>query len=114
MDKPMELPDTFDWADETIAWFEAWRDSSYTDGWDAVQWQYLFDTAVFHSTAYITGNLGYLSEVGKREVAMGLTFEPKKKATILEVQVNPLGIAKQKRAEREARASDTDRAAKAV
>lgn len=115
MDKPKRLPDTTDWADETIAWFEAWRDSSLTDGWDAVRWSYFFDTAFIHTYAYQTGMLNALSEVGKREEKMGLTFDkPAVQAKILEVQVNPLVEAQRNRAARKAGASDPNRAAKAV
>lgn len=89
MEKP-HLPDGPEWAPETVDWFEAWRDSPRTDGWDAAQWQFMFDTAVVHSLVYQSGQFSYLGELRSRLVYMGLEFdhvrpEPKeRKATPLD------------------------------
>lgn len=110
--KKIQLPDSTVWAEETVAWFEAWRDSDITDGWEKLQWQYLFDTAYMHSLAYTTNDMRIMTEVFKRQKEMGLTFEPqnqKRRENIIKVEVTPLGKAKQKRqaASGKPRAKDT-------
>ena len=73
-EKPI-LPTETEWADETLVWFKAWRDSTRTDGWDAVQWQYMFDTALVHSAVYGMNMLSMLGELNVRLKYMGLVFE---------------------------------------
>lgn len=113
MDKPQALPDTFDWPEETINWFEGWRDSPLTDDFDQIKWNYLFDTALIHATAYLTGQVGYLSQVSAREREMGLSFAKKQAEKPIEIKVTPLGKAKADREARESRSKNTDRARKA-
>ena len=72
------LPDTSEWAPETLEWYRVWKDSSRTDEWDDAQWQFMFDTAVVHSLIYGAGNFALLGELRNRLAYMGLTFEEKK------------------------------------
>lgn len=74
LNKPT-LPDTWDWCEETRAWFDAWRLSPATDDWDGRQWQYMFDTAIVHSLVYGTQAYQFLGELGNRLKFMGLQFE---------------------------------------
>lgn len=89
------LPDTVDWPQETIAWFESWRESPRTDGWDAQQWNYLIETAIVHAEIFSSMNFAMLGELRARESYMGVTFDqkqPKKKPdgkpTILQMVIN--------------------------
>lgn len=68
------LPAGTDWPPETEEWFAAWRDSDRTDGWDAPQWQFLFDTAVVHALVYGSQQFSWLQELRVREQHMGLGF----------------------------------------
>lgn len=68
------LPEGADRAPETVAWFESWRGSPATDGWDARQWQYMFDTALVHNMVYAYQELEQLPELERRLRFMGLSF----------------------------------------
>jgi hypothetical protein len=70
-----DLPDDVDWPDSTVAWFSAWRDSSRTDSFDSLQWQYMFDTALVHASVWGSGNFAMLGELRARLIQMGLTFD---------------------------------------
>lgn len=72
-EKP-RLPEGTDWSPDTVAWFEAWRESPVTDGWDARQWQYMFDTALVHNLVYAYSETDMLPELEKRLRFMGLSF----------------------------------------
>jgi len=77
MEKP-NLPETTDFPEETIEWFEAWKNSSRTDTWDAPQWQYMFDTAIVHALIYASNQFNLLGELRARLAFMGLDFDPPK------------------------------------
>ena len=102
--KPESLPSSTDWAEETVAWFEAWRDSPRTDDWDAPQWQFFFDTAVVHSAVYGFNDMTMLPELMKRLQYMQLTFEPGKKESE-SAKVTTLEVLRARRAERVAKAA---------
>lgn len=94
MEKP-ELSTEVPWAPETIEWFEHWRSSPRTDNWDALQWQYLMDTAVVHSCVWGSQDYSMLGELRTRESYMGLTFEPQK-TQAAKATVTPLDIVRGK------------------
>ena len=73
-EKP-QLPDSFDFCDQTREWFEAWRSSRCTDRWDMRQWNYMFDTAIVHSLVYGSYDFRWLGELRARLTQMGLDFE---------------------------------------
>jgi hypothetical protein len=73
-EKP-DLPSDTDWPPQTVEWFNAWRDDHITDSWDAVQWQYMFDTAIVHSLVYGSFAFNWLPELRARLVQMGLEFD---------------------------------------
>ena len=102
-EKP-KLPDSMDWCEETIAWFEAWRNSPRTDGWDELQWQYLQDTAVLHNYVYL-GNTTFFPELHKRLNYMGIEFEGKKAQVANRGKKTTLEVIKGKR-DRRAKAAN--------
>lgn len=63
-----------DFCRDTRDWFDAWRDSPRTDGWDAPQWQYMKDTATVHDMIYGQGMIELMVELQKRLEYLGLTF----------------------------------------
>jgi hypothetical protein len=79
MDKP-KLPEDIPFPDETVKWFESWRNSSRSDDWDELQWQYLIDTALVHSAVWGSQDFSMLGELHKRLAYMGLTFAPQTEA----------------------------------
>ena len=79
MDKP-KLPEDIPFPDETVKWFESWRNSSRSDDWDEFQWQYLIDTALVHSAVWGSQDFSMLGELHKRLAYMGLTFAPQTEA----------------------------------
>lgn len=90
-DKPTLSELGGDYAEDTEQWFEAWRSSPRTDGYDAAQWQYMKDTAVVHSLIYGQGMFELLPDLEKRLDKLGLAFDkapeaPKnKEKTTLEI-----------------------------
>lgn len=105
-----ELPD-FDWPDETIAWFESWRDSQRSETWDEAQWQYLYDTALVHAAVW-GGDMSLLPELRTRLQYMGLRFDaaPTAEAGNAKKEKTTLEIIQGRRAEkaRRARAANQD------
>ena len=89
------LPKSVDWPDETVSWFEAWRESPRTDGWDKQQWNYLIETAVVHAEVFASGNFGMLGELRAREAYMGVTFDQKPPKTD-KAPVTPLEVIRAK------------------
>ena len=78
MKQKPNLPDDIDYPPRTIDWYEKWRSSSITDNWSQPQWEFMFDTALVHANVWGSGNFAMLGALGKREVQMGLVFEPQK------------------------------------
>lgn len=66
----------FDFCPATRSWYDAWRRSPATDGWDERQWQYMWDTAIVHSLVYGSYDFHWLPELRARLTQMGLAFEP--------------------------------------
>lgn len=74
MNKPT-LPKNTQWPEETVQWFNAWRDSPVTNSWDARQWEYLKDTAIVHALIYGSADYSVLPELQQRLQFMGLSFD---------------------------------------
>lgn len=87
MEKP-HLPKDTEWPEATEKWFNNWRDSERTDGWDMPQWQYMFDTAIVHALVYQAEQYQCLGELRARLREMGLSFEQIKKKP--EIKVTPI------------------------
>lgn len=92
-DKPTLAELGGDYAEDTEQWFEAWRSSPRTDGFDAPQWQYMKDTAVVHSLIYGQGMFEMMPDLEKRLDKLGLEFDakvekakPKEKTTLEIIQ----------------------------
>jgi hypothetical protein len=101
MDKP-ELPSDVEWPEATVKWFEAWRKSPRTDGWDEVQWQYMFDTALVHASIWGSDLTLGLPELRMRLAYLGLSFDPPKIAIQIvdSKKVTPLDEIRKRRERR--------------
>lgn len=100
MDKP-KLPEDIPFPDETVKWFESWRNSSRSDDWDELQWQYLIDTALVHSAVWGSQDFSMLGELHKRLAYMGLTFAPQETVKKAEKkEKSPLEIVQSRRRKR--------------
>lgn len=64
-----------DYCEDTRQWFDAWRASPRTDGWDMPQWEYMKDTAVVHNLVYEMGMTEMLPDLERRLDKLGITFE---------------------------------------
>lgn len=93
-----------DYAEDTEKWFEAWRSSPRTDGWDACQWQYMKDTAVVHTLIYGQGMFEMLPDFEKRLDKLGLRFDAQA-SPAKPKEMSQLEIIQLRRAERRAKAA---------
>jgi hypothetical protein len=57
-----ELPDGYEWPEETREWWETWRRSPQAQTWLATDWSFLLDTALLHADFWL----------GDRSVEAGL------------------------------------------
>jgi hypothetical protein len=96
------LPAAVNWPEATVEWFDAWRSSPRTDGWDEAQWRYMFDTALVHAHLWESGNLAMTGELRLRLAALGLAFGPQKAPTqiINNEKVTPLDEIRKRRERR--------------
>ena len=107
-DKPPLPSGEFEFCPATREWYDAWRQSSISDAWDARHWQYMFDTAIVHSAVYGSFDFSMLSELDRRERYMGLTFPRDAPAEPTKTEVTVLQLVKEDRAKRHAEAANRD------
>lgn len=68
------LPDTHDWPDPTVAWWETWRKSAMAPKFTDTDWAFLLDTAVLHADFWL-GNRALAGELRLRVAKFGATVE---------------------------------------
>ncbi|MDR1954296.1 MAG: hypothetical protein LBQ21_07510 [Clostridiales Family XIII bacterium] len=99
-----ELPQGIRWPKATKDWFDCWRGSSRTDGWDDAQWHFLFDTALVHAAIWGAGRVSLTPELKRRLAIMGLAFEVSEKVDdVGVVRISPLSEARKMREKEKAR-----------
>lgn len=84
-----ELPDTppgFEWAPQTIAWWDTLRTMPHASLWDDSDWEYAKATAFVHTQLW-SGYLTAASELRLRERLMACTWEARRAASIRYVPV---------------------------
>lgn len=69
-----ELPESFEWPDETRAWWETWRQSAQAQTFTDTDWSFLLDTAVMHAEFWM-GNRALAAELRLRVAKFGATPE---------------------------------------
>lgn len=69
-----ELPESVDWPDATLDWWETWRASAQASTFTDTDWAFLLDTAVLHM-AFWDGDHTVASELRLRAAKFGATPE---------------------------------------
>lgn len=69
-----KLPDSFDWPDATLKWWETWRTSPQASTFTDTDWSFLLDTAVLHAEFWL-GDRSLAAELRLRAAKFGATPE---------------------------------------
>lgn len=69
-----ELPDTHEWPDATLKWWETWRKSAQASQFTDTDWSFLLDTAVLHAEFWL-GARSVAAELRLRAAKFGATPE---------------------------------------
>lgn len=67
-----ELPATYEWPVETLAWWQHWRESPMAQKFTDVDWDYLIDTAYLHANFWL-GDLKLENAIRLRLSKFGAT-----------------------------------------
>ncbi|MFB9776127.1 hypothetical protein [Brevibacterium otitidis] len=70
-----DLPDSLPWPEETVEWWEMWRDSPQAEHFGSTDWSFLLDTAILHANLWGNGDTTVLSELRIRVAKFGATPE---------------------------------------
>lgn len=73
-DQP-ELPDGYPWPDETVKWWNLWRDSPQAEHFGSTDWSFLLDTAFLHAMLWGNADISVLPELRLRVAKFGATPE---------------------------------------
>lgn len=76
-----DLPGTFEWPPETLAWWETWRTSAQASKFTDTDWSFLLDTAVLHAEFWL-GNRALARELRLRAAKFGATPEDRARLRI--------------------------------
>lgn len=76
-----ELPDSHEWPDATLAWWDVWRASPQAVKFTDTDWSFLLDTAVLHAE-YWLGDKGVAAELRLRVAKFGATPEDRARLRI--------------------------------
>jgi hypothetical protein len=73
-----ELPDGYEWPDQTLAWWQHWRESPQAQTFIATDWSFLLDTALIHAEFWL-GDLSRGGELRLRVAKFGATGEDRRR-----------------------------------
>lgn len=76
-----DLPESFEWPDETVAWWETWRTSAQGQTFTDTDWSFLLDTAVLHAEFWL-GDRSVAPELRLRVAKFGATLEDRQRLKI--------------------------------
>lgn len=76
-----ELPDTHDWPEATLRWWETWRTCAQAATFTDTDWVFLTDTAVLHAEFWL-GNRSLAPELRLRAAKFGATPEDRMRLKI--------------------------------
>ncbi|AER48378.1 minor tail protein [Mycobacterium phage Babsiella] len=76
-----ELPDTHEWPQATLDWWDTWRTSAQAQTFTATDWAFLLDTAVLHAEFWL-GNRSLAGELRLRAAKFGATPEDRARLKI--------------------------------
>jgi hypothetical protein len=69
-----ELPESFDWPEQTRSWWKTWRESPQAQMFTETDWSFLLDTAVLHAEFWL-GDRSVAAELRLRAAKFGATPE---------------------------------------
>jgi hypothetical protein len=71
-----ELPDSFEWPDATLRWWQTWRTSAQAQKFTETDWSFLVDTAVLHAEFWLGDrSRSVAAELRLRVAKLGATPE---------------------------------------
>lgn len=76
-----DLPDSHEWPEATLDWWETWRTSAQAHTFTDTDWSFLLDTAVLHAEFWL-GNRGLAAELRLRAAKFGATPEDRARLKI--------------------------------
>lgn len=76
-----ELPDTHEWPDATLKWWETWRTCALASKFTDTDWAFLLDTAVLHAEFWL-GDRSVAAELRLRAAKFGATPEDRARLKI--------------------------------
>lgn len=76
-----ELPDSYEWPEPTLAWWQTWRRSAQASRFTETDWAFLLDTAVLHAEFWL-GNRAVAPELRLRAAKFGATPEDRARLKI--------------------------------
>lgn len=80
-----DLPESVDWPDQTLDWWETWRTCAQAATFTDTDWSFLLDTAVLHM-AFWDGNHSVANELRLRAAKFGATPDDRAR---LKIAVGP-------------------------
>jgi hypothetical protein len=75
------LPESIEWPDVTLAWWETWRTCAQAKTFTDTDWSFLLDTAVLHMEFW-DGDRGLAGELRLRAAKFGATPEDRARLKI--------------------------------
>ena len=84
-----ELPDGYPWPDETIKWWNLWRDSPQAEHFGSTDWSFLLDTAMLHAMLWGNADTSVLPELRLRVAKFGATPEDRARLRICLLYTSP-------------------------
>ena len=69
-----ELPETHEWPEQTLKWWQTWRTCAQASTFTDTDWSFLIDTAVLHAEFWL-GNRLVAAELRLRAAKFGATPE---------------------------------------
>jgi hypothetical protein len=75
------LPDSIDWPDATVAWWETWRACAQASTFTDTDWSFLLDTAILHMEFW-DGDRSVAAELRLRAAKFGATPEDRARLKI--------------------------------
>jgi len=99
-----QLPDTHEWPEPTLRWWETWRASAMAPKFTETDWSFLLDTAVLHAEFWL-GDRSVAGELRLRAAKFGATPEDRARLRIAvgEPEVKPGRLRTRTGAERRRR-----------
>ncbi|AGI12272.1 minor tail protein [Mycobacterium phage FF47] len=87
------------WPQQTVDWWEHWKDSALNEGFLQHDWDYLLDTAILHAKHWLGLDAKAAGELRQRQAKFGVTPEDRARLRIIVVSADNAEEAKRVREE---------------